>query len=50
MYIPVQENQQILKGVFITLIKLPQHVSAANCYHQGVWPAALESTVADRTN
>jgi hypothetical protein len=27
--IPVQENQQMLKGVFIILIKLPRHVSAA---------------------
>jgi hypothetical protein len=35
---PVQENQQMLKGVvsFIILIRLPRHVSAANCYLQGV--------------
>jgi hypothetical protein len=37
LYIPVQKNQQMLKGVvsFIILIKLP-HVSAANCHLQGV--------------
>jgi hypothetical protein len=36
--IPVQDNQQMLKGVvsFIILIKLPQYVSAANCHLQGV--------------
>jgi hypothetical protein len=34
--IQVQENQQMLKGVFITIIKLPRHVSAANCHLQGV--------------
>jgi hypothetical protein len=34
--IPVQENQQMLKGVFIILIKLPRNVSAANCRIQGV--------------
>jgi hypothetical protein len=34
----VQDNQQMLKGVvgFITLIKLPPHVSAANCHLQRV--------------
>jgi hypothetical protein len=34
----MQDNQQMLKGVvsFITLIKLPQRVSAANCHLQGV--------------
>jgi hypothetical protein len=26
----------MLKGVFIILIKLPRHVSAANCHLQGV--------------
>jgi uncharacterized membrane protein YfhO len=35
-YIPVQDNQQMPKGVFIILIKLPQHVSAVNCHLQGV--------------
>jgi hypothetical protein len=34
----VQDNQQMLKGVvsFIILIKLPRHVSAANCHLQEV--------------
>jgi hypothetical protein len=32
----VQDNQQMLKGVFIILIKLPRYVSAANCQLQGV--------------
>jgi hypothetical protein len=38
LYITVQDNQQILKGVvsFIILIKLPRHVSAANCHLQGL--------------
>jgi hypothetical protein len=35
-YIPVQENQQMLKDVFIILIKLSRHVSAANCHLQGI--------------
>jgi hypothetical protein len=38
LYIPVQDNQQMLKDdvSFIILIKLPRHVSAANCHLQGV--------------
>jgi hypothetical protein len=30
LHVPVQENQQMFKGVFIILIKLPRHVSASN--------------------
>jgi hypothetical protein len=38
VYIPVQDKQQMLKGVvsFIMLVKLPRYVSAANCHLQGV--------------
>jgi hypothetical protein len=36
LHITVQENQLMLTGVFIILIKLPRHVSAANYYLQGV--------------
>jgi hypothetical protein len=40
-FIPVKENQEMLKGVFIILIKLPRHVSAANCHLQGVTRSLL---------
>jgi hypothetical protein len=40
---PVQENQQMLMSVFIILIKLPRHVSAANCHLQGV-TCSLQAT------
>jgi hypothetical protein len=38
LQIPVQDNQQMLKGIvsFIILIKLPRPVSAANSHLQGV--------------
>jgi hypothetical protein len=36
LYSPLQDNQQMLKDVFIIVIKLPRHVSAANCHLQRV--------------
>jgi hypothetical protein len=41
----VQVHQQILKSVFsfILLIKLPRHISAANCHLQGI-TGSLQAT------
>jgi hypothetical protein len=43
----VQDSQQILKGVvsFIILIKLPRHVSAANCHLQGLLKLGVASRI-----